>query len=348
MFPWLGELLEPVFGPFRLLSSHLFLIVAGTSVSFALTFILLPRSFGLLPKDRGREHAVHSDISVGKPTGGGFVFVLVAVFTAALTAPLYWRHFVLLGLVVVAMVSGYVDDRSKRPWGEYLKGTMDFAIALAAAFILFPDGGHIWIPFTTVEFDLSAFVFVPLATIVIWLSINSTNCTDGVDGLSSTLVLLALISLAVFLYVVVGNSEISEYLLLPFYGHAASWAIMSFSMVGSLAAYLWFNAYPSKVLMGDAGSRALGFFIGVTIIVSGNPFLILITSSVMLVNGGTGILKVALIRFARIKVFKRVRFPLHDHFRHTKGWSNAQVLVRFALVQILIIIVMFGIFVKVR
>lgn len=348
MLFFLGELLEPLFGPFRLLTSHLFLIVTGTSAGFVLSFLIIPRSFRLLPSDRGREHAVHGHVAVGKPTGAGVVFVTIAVVVAALTTPLYWRYFAVLGLVMLAMVSGFVDDRSKHPWGEYRKAVMDLVIAAAAAIILFEDSSHIWLPFTSREFDVHPAVFVPVATIVIWLSINSTNCSDGVDGLSSTLVLLALISLAVFLYVVVGNTEISEYLLLPFYPRAAGWAIMTFTVVGSLAAYLWYNAYPSRVLMGDAGSRALGFFIGVAIILTGNPFIILITSTVMLVNGGTGLLKVALLRFARIRIFRRVRFPLHDYFRHTKDWSNTQVLVRFALIQILIIIVLFGVFVKVR
>jgi len=100
--------------------------------------------------------------------------------------------------------------------------------------------------------------------------------------------------------------------------------------------------------MGDAGSRALGFFIGVLVISTGNPFLILIVSTVILVNGGAGLVKVALLRFFKIRIFHTVRFPLHDHFRITRKWSNAQVLIRFALVQILITIVLFGIFMKVR
>lgn len=123
---------------------------------------------------------------------------------------------------------------------------------------------------------------------------------------------------------------------------------MVFTLVGSLAGYLWYNAYPSVVLMGDAGSRAIGFFIGVCIILTGNPFMILLSSTVILVNGGTGLLKVALLRFAKIRILRSIRFPLHDHFRHVQNWSNSQVLVRFALVQILIGIVMFGVFIKVR
>jgi phospho-N-acetylmuramoyl-pentapeptide-transferase len=76
--------------------------------------------------------------------------------------------------------------------------------------------------------------------------------------------------------------------------------------------------------------------------------MFLLSSTVILVNGGTGLLKVTLLRFFRISILKNIRFPLHDHFRHKRDWSNSQVLIRFALIQILIIIVLFGLFIKVR
>jgi phospho-N-acetylmuramoyl-pentapeptide-transferase len=250
--------------------------------------------------------------------------------------------------MVAAMTTGYLDDRSEKSWSEYLKGGLDLLISAAAAFVLYGEGSNIWLPFANVQIQVSFYLFVPIATLLIWVSINATNCTDGVDGLSSTLVLLALISLGGFLYLIVGNTDISAYLLVPFYEASWGWAIMTFVMVGCLAAYLWYNAHPSAVLMGDAGSRAIGFFIGVLVILTGNPFMILLSSTVMLVNGGTGLVKVALLRFAKIRILHNIRFPLHDHFRHTRNWSNSQVLVRFALVQILIVILLLGLFIKVR
>ena len=345
----LGEALEPFFGPFRLFASRLFLIVSGTLVSFLLTFLLIPRAFAWLPSDRGRSFAVDGQVAKGKPTGAGVVFISVFAVIAVLVVPWGWRHLAVVALAFAAMLTGYLDDRSEKPWSEYLKGVLDLVISLGAALLLYVGPQHtFWLPFTTAPIDVSIYVFVPVATLLIWVSINSTNCTDGVDGLSSTLVLLALVSLGAFLYLVVGVTEISEYFLLPFYPESASWAIMLFTLVGSLAGYLWYNAHPSVVLMGDAGSRALGFMIGVAIILTGNPFMILLSSTVILVNGGTGLLKVALLRFARIRIFHTIRFPLHDHFRHTQNWSNSQVLIRFALIQILIVILLFGLFIKVR
>ena len=112
--------------------------------------------------------------------------------------------------------------------------------------------------------------------------------------------------------------------------------------------YLWHNAYPSKVLMGDAGSRALGFFIGVCVMVSGNPFLFFATSSIIFLNGGMGLLKVALLRFFKIRIFDSIRFPLHDHMRKNRGWSPTQVLVKFMILQVLVTIAVLGIILKVR
>ena len=99
--------------------------------------------------------------------------------------------------------------------------------------------------------------------------------------------------------------------------------------------------------MGDAGSRALGSFIGVCVILSGNPFLIFATSSIIFVNGGMGLLKVALLRFFKIHIFSNIRFPLHDHMRQKRNWSATQVLVKFMILQILITVAVIGLLFKV-
>ena len=183
---------------------------------------------------------------------------------------------------------------------------------------------------------------------MLWASINTTNCTDGVDGLSSSLVLIALLTLGMLLYFILGHKDIAAYLLLPHFRYGANWAIMLFAMAGVVMGYLWHNAYPSHCLMGDAGSRALGFFIGVCVMVSGNPFIILATSSIIFVNGGMGLLKVFLLRFFKIKVFENIRFPLHDHMHKNRGWSPTQVLLKFMIMQLLITCGLLGMFLKIR
>ena len=147
---------------------------------------------------------------------------------------------------------------------------------------------------------------------------------------------------------ILGHKNIAEYLLVPSLANGAQWAIITFSLAGVLMGYLWHNAFPSKVLMGDAGSRALGFYIGCAVMVSGNPFLIIVTSSIIMINGGMGLLKVALLRFFKIKIFANIRFPLHDHMRKNRNWSPTQVLLKFLIIQLLITIGTIGIIFKVR
>ena len=183
------------------------------------------------------------------------------------------------------------------------------------------------------SFEISPWLFIPGATILIWTSINATNCTDGVDGLSASLSGLGILFLGVILYGIVGHAAIANYLLVPHYALGADWAIMAFVLTGCLAGYLWHNSYPSAVLMGDAGSRPIGLMLGVLVLACGNPFLILVVAFMVLVNGATGMVKVALLRFFKIGIFGKIRYPLHDHVRHNMGWSNTQVLVRFMLLQ---------------
>jgi phospho-N-acetylmuramoyl-pentapeptide-transferase len=169
---------------------------------------------------------------------------------------------------------------------------------------------------------------------VIWLSINATNCSDGVDAVSGSLTASAIAILGGLLYVVIGNQIVAGHLGIPTNPEGADWAIMAFLMAGCVSGYLWWNAPPSAVLMGDAGSRPLGLLIGMLVVATGNPLFLLLVGAVLLLNGATGLVKVALMRFFKLKVLGSIRFPLHDHFRKELGWSNSQVLVRFMLLHL--------------
>lgn len=333
MLPWLGKLLTPIFGPFRLFNSYLFLASIGTAIATLATWFLLPRLWNHLPRDRGRVHAVNAEQAKGKPVAAGVIFVPVFAAVALLVLPFNWRYAAIIGCVVLSMAEGFLDDRS-RGLSEYLLGAMDLLISFLAAIILCQFHNYrIWLPLFKTPLMIPPWVFVPLATLVLWLMINATNCTDGVDGLSASLAILAFIYLGGILYGVVGHQDISRYLLVPHYVDGADWALMAFVMVGCLTGYLWHNSLPSAVLMGDAGSRPMGFLLGLLVMASGNPFLIFIVTGIVLLNGATGLVKVALLRFFKISIFKTVRYPLHDHVRHALGWSNTQVLVRFVLLQ---------------
>lgn len=303
-------------------------------MSVLLTFVLLPRLWHLLPRDQGREHAVDADKSVGKPMGAGALFVPIFAFVALLVVPLQWPYLLVIACMLVAMVVGLMDDRKRGGWSEYTLGAYDLVVSVVAAIAVCHFAPFdVWLPFVKSPIHMEPWLFITGGSILIWVTINSTNATDGVDGLSGSLSALALVSLGAILYGIVGHREISTYLLVPHYPNGPAWSLLAFSMIGCVASYLWYNCYPSLVLMGDAGSRPIGLLLGVLVLASGNPFLVLIVLTVVLVNGGTGLLKVALLRFFRIPIFRNVRYPLHDHMRKNLGWSGTQVLVRFMLLQ---------------
>jgi phospho-N-acetylmuramoyl-pentapeptide-transferase len=336
LLSWLGQQLVDTYGPFRLLTSRVFLVTLGITIAAFVTWFLLPRLWNRLPNDRGRAFAVGAQQNVGKPVGAGIIFVPIFVVVCLLVIPIEWNFVAILACVSLAMVEGFLDDRREGGLSELRLGLIDLAVSVLGAVIICQlRTVEIWLPFVKASVFLPPLVFIPLATGLIWLTINATNCTDGVDGLSGSLSAIAFACLGAILYGIVGHVDISHYLLVPFYPDGAVWATMSFVMVGCLAGYLWYNASPSTVLMGDAGSRPVGFLLAILVLACGNPFLIFVVAGVILVNGATGLLKVALLRFFKIGIFRNVRYPLHDHVRHTLGWSNPQVLVRFALLQAL-------------
>ncbi|WP_062327433.1 phospho-N-acetylmuramoyl-pentapeptide-transferase [Treponema endosymbiont of Eucomonympha sp.] len=352
----LAGLLLPYFGPARLLRSNAVLSVVGIYAGFFLTAFLLPKCYRFLPRDRGREFTPTPQASKGKPTGAGAAFVTLFVLLLFLLAPLSPFHGCILSLTWLTMLTGFLDDRSERGWSEYRKGAFDLLLALAGACVLYAflraesaDGAlHFWLPFVAKPVEVPPAAYIPLAAILLWASINATNCTDGVDGLSGTLVVIALVTMGVIFYFILGHQNIAAYLLVPHLRDGAAWGIMSFALAGVLMGYLWHNAFPSAVLMGDAGSRAIGFFTGACIMASGNPFLILATSSIIFLNGGMGLVKLFLLRFCKVRILSSVRFPLHDHLRYRRGWSATQVLIKFVIMQVLVSFFILGVFFKVR
>ncbi len=364
----LAPYLTPFFGPFRLLRSHTLLLAGGTFCAALLTVLLLPRFWRFLPHDHGKAILGADGMkSKGKPTGAGFLVTLLVLPVIALFAPLpFWDGAVVLALYA-AMLFGYLNDRAAVPWGELRKGLLDAAVSLAIAYFIFL--GHaetidgfagrrmiVWLPFVKDLFYVGVWLYVPCAAFLLWFVMNATNCSDGVDGLAGSLTVIALAMLAVILYVVVGYRPVAHYFLVPVYAEAARWAIVVMIVAGAFGGYLWHNAEPSKVLMGDAGSRFLGILVATACLMTGNPFIILALSPIVLVNGGGGLGKLVLLRAVRRlgrdigedSVIRKVRFPLHDHCKKNLEWSNAQVLMRFVLLQLVVMPVLLVLLFKIR
>ena len=180
-----------------------------------------------------------------------------------------------------------------------------------------------------VKFTLHPLLFALCIIVLVWTSVNVTNCADGVDGLSGTLTIITLMTI----YAIDRIKDKPE---------SFSFMILLFAVC--ILGYLWYNATPSKLMMGDAGSRAMGLFISIAILKSGCPLLYIPVALVLILDGGLGLIKVFLIRFCKIHILKNVRTPLHDHVRKVWDWSNTQTVFRFAIIQIILsVAVIYGI-----
>ncbi len=289
--------------------------------SFLIAFFSLKFFKRILPKDQGRAFAVNGALSEGKPRGAGIIFVTSFTLCTALFYPLDIENIIYLVLVYAAMLSGYFDDAAETPWGNLKKGLIDLVISLGIAFTYyFYNGSQVKLYITNSTFTIPVPLFIILAGVLVWTAINVTNCTDGVDGLCGSLVMTVLLPLA-FMVTKSGAAD----MLLPMI------------MFVTLAAYLWFNCSPSQMLMGDAGSRALGVFLAVMFLKTAAPFAFIPMAIVIILDGGLGLLKLSFRRFLKIKNFMEgIRTPLHDHARKNKGWSDTQVVIRFTILQIIV------------
>lgn len=294
----------------------------GILFAFALTCVAISKFNQYLPKDLGRQFAHDGKLSAGKPRGAGIIFVFTFVAAVLLFAQLNVEIGIYLILIVVEMLTGFFDDAAEKPWGEYLKGFLDLAVAVVTALVyLHYNSSDIVIATMGITITIPPSLFAILTVILVWASINVTNCTDGVDGLSGTLTIITIMSFYV-LNTIMGVEDNFNFLILLF--------------CVCLLGYLWYNATPSKLLMGDAGSRAMGIFIAIAALKSQSPLMYLLLAIVLIVDGGLGLIKVALLRFLKIHILKNTTTPLHDHVRKKLEWSNAQVVFRFAIIQVIV------------
>ena len=298
------------------------LAFVGILFAFAATVAATAKLLTFLPKDAGREYAHDGKLSAGKPRGAGIIFVLAFVAAALLFSPINAEILIYLILMVICMMTGFLDDASKIPWGEYKKGFLDLCVAaLVSMTFLKYNSNVIRLALFDMELTVPPVLFAILAVILVWGSVNVTNCADGVDGLSGTLTIISIMTI----YIVdrlLGVGDDVTYLILLF--------------TVCILGYLWYNATPSRLMMGDAGSRSMGLFISIAILKTGSPLLYIPIALVLILDGGLGLLKVFLLRFLKIRIFKNTRMPLHDHVRKVWNWSNTQTVFRFAIIQIIL------------
>ena len=314
--------------------SFIMKMAIGCIAAFAITLILLkflPGEKIILGHDRGRKYAQGSEVNIGKPTGVGFYFILVFLLVSSifcfLISPITSdKGFLESGNVVTGlgfgllavlaeMVTGWLDDRSKNAWNEYIKGALDFVVSLIAGFIVVHFfGTRVYLAITGTYFDIHPVLFYILAVLLFVVSINATNATDGIDGLSGSLSVIAVITTFIMGFLAKSLFDDNALLLVVFF-------------VPALIAYLIFNFNPSKMLMGDAGSRSLGFFIAFFLIYCRIPLLYFIVGLPFLCDGGISIVKITVGRLTKKKIilFKNITTPLHDELRKNRKFSVKKV-----------------------
>ncbi len=306
----------------------------GLLFAFAAVFWLLMNKRDLLPRDHGREFAVQGALSAGKWTSAGIIMIPVFIVASLIFGKVSVETLIYYVLIAGAMLTGYLDDAAGVPWGRLKKGLFDFAIALAASvtYVVF-NGSAVTLAVFGITITLPAIVYVILGIVLIWVSINVTNCSDGVDGLSASLAIVTMMS---FFLMNTIHDDISGF----------SAEILLFAVC--LVAYLWFNATPSILMMGDAGSRAMGFFIAIIAMKSGSPLIYIPFAIVLILDGGLGLIKLSFIKFLKINIMMNITLPLHDQVRKNmeltdaqgnvirKNWSNTQTVFRFVIVQAMV------------
>jgi phospho-N-acetylmuramoyl-pentapeptide-transferase len=305
------------------------LAFCGILFAFGATVWAMGHLSRFLPKDVGREYAHDGKLSAGKPRGAGVLFVPVFAAAALLFAPLSGEMVIYLILLLISMMTGFLDDASRNPWGEYRKGVLDLVIAaLVALTYLHYHTAVVEIAILDIRFSVPPMLYAVLIVVLVWTSVNVTNCADGVDGLSGTLTLVTIMTIYILNQVMEGGDALGAG------SGRLSFLILLFAV--SILGYLWYNAAPSRLMMGDAGSRAMGLFISIMVLQTGAPLLFIPAALVLLLDGGLGLVKVFLLRFLKIRILTKVRLPLHDHVRKKWGWSNTQTVFRFTIIQIIV------------
>ncbi len=305
----------------ELLKNYIDPMLVSAAAAFFLTLFGLIFGRRFLPKDQGREFAVNGEKSRGKDRGAGIILMLALIVGAILFVPLSLEYVIYLAAIFLEMLSGYLDDASEKPWGEGIKGVIDLVIAAGVSVTVYLyHGSTVQIPSIGQTITFHPAVYIILGIVLIWTSINVTNCADGVDGLCTCLTITTLGTAWVLLWL----------------AEQSGMAMLVWICVFVLIAYLWFNCSPSSMLMGDAGSRALGLLIAMAFMISGMPFLFIPCALVLLIDGGLGLVKLTVRRVTKSQTFMdNVRTPIHDHMRKKHEWSDTQVVTRFTLIQVL-------------
>jgi len=280
----------------------------------------------------------------GTPTMGGVLINLAIALPTFLFADIESRYvWVAIGATLLAMLIGLGDDWRKvaRRHNRGLTGRQKLVLQSlvgigvgVASLLLFdrrPDPTGVSFPFLkNVHLELGL-LYVLFAAVVVVGSSNAVNLTDGLDGLAIGATLIASATFAILAYIA-GNAKVATYLFVPSVPGSGELAVFCAAIVGASLGFLWFNAHPAEVFMGDTGSLALGAALGTVAVLIKQEVLLVLVGGLFVVEAVSVILQVASFKLTGKRIFRMA--PIHHHFE-LAGWAESKVITRFWIVAIL-------------
>ena len=321
---------------------------SGGALATALLIGLIigPRFIGWLRLRQGKGQPIRTDgpqthlANRGTPTMGGLM-ILTSLSTAMLlwmdlSNPYVWAClFVTLGFGLIGFLDDY--DKVKKQKTAGVSGRVrlggEFLIAGIAAWIITSQNGtQLYLPFFShLSIDLGYF-YILFAAFTIVAFGNAVNLTDGLDGLATMPVIIASVAFMLIAYLA-GNAKFADYLGIPYVPRAGDLAIFCGAIAGACLAFLWFNAPPAAVFMGDTGSLALGGALGAISVVAHHEIVLGIVGGLFVVEALSVIIQVFWYKRTGRRVFKMA--PIHHHFEQL-GWAESTVVIRFWIVALVL------------
>ena len=307
-------------------------------------FIEAHKITGPIRKDGPIDHIIKKS---GTPTMGGILILIGILFGTLLWADLSNSYIWVLLMVSTSFgLLGAVDDYLKikhnnsKGISSWMKFFIQIFLSLLAILLLIKFGNNehlknLYFPFfKNIVLQLGLF-FIPFSIFIIVGSSNAVNLTDGLDGLATVPVMLAALSFTLICYVV-GNSVFSEYLQIPYIANVGEASIFCGSIVGACLGFLWFNAPPAKIFMGDTGSLSLGGSLGAVSIIVKHEIILGIIGGLFVLETASVIIQVLSFKLTGKRIFMMA--PLHHHFEK-KGWPESTVVIRFWIISIILALI---------
>ncbi|HMI40210.1 MAG TPA: phospho-N-acetylmuramoyl-pentapeptide-transferase [Sphingomicrobium sp.] len=316
---------------------------AASATALLIGLVMGPWFISWLRVRQGKGQPIRADgpqshlAKRGTPTMGGLLIIVSMTVSVLLwmdlTNPYVWACLlVILGFGLI----GFLDDYDKVTKAHHagLSGRMrliaEFIIAGVATWLMIRAGNtQLYLPFVQGPVvDLGWFYIVFGAFVIVSFG-NAVNLTDGLDGLATMPVIIAAIAFLLIAYLV-GNVRFAEYLGIPHVPGAGDLTVLCLAIVGSGLAFLWFNAPPAAVFMGDTGSLALGGALGAVAVATHHEFVLVIIGGLFVLEAASVVIQVFYYKRTGRRVFRMA--PIHHHFEHI-GWSEPTVVIRFWIVS---------------